>query len=160
MHKIIFSVLIALFCFTFLACADLLNDKYPEEAVSLAKAAGTSYTDSSRKPFKSSIVSGELDSQTTQIIYAFETFASNNTYNISWENRTGQIAVSVSKYPDFRFCIDGFENDTSKNHDFSITGRTNVYVRVTAAPYSYSTDARFILKITGQVDILELNKME
>lgn len=159
MRKIIYSVLITFAGLLFFSCAPLLNDKYPEEAVSLSKTAQAGYTEDSRKPIISATSVGELNEQTSEIIYTFETFGTTNNYNISWENRTGKIMVSVSKYEDFRSCLDGFENITSGNRDISISGRSNIYLRVKIAPY-YTTEARYLLKISGQVGILQLTKLQ
>ena len=159
MRKIIYSVLITFASLSFFSCAGLLNDKYPEEAVPLSETAQAGYTADSRKPIISAITTGELSEQTDEIIYSFETFSTTNNYNISWENRTGKIMVSVSKYQDFRSCIDGFEDITNGNRDISISGRSTVYIKVKLAPY-YTTEARYLLKISGQVGILQLTKLQ
>ena len=158
MRKIIYSVLFLLLCFSIIGCAEALNDKFPEQAVPFATESGASYTENSRKPYISSSESGTISEDCPEEIYYFECYENNSIFDISWHDSSKRIAVSVSRYQDFRSYDIGFKDDTSGSRSITVPGKIRLYIKV-SSDYTY-TPIQYVLKISGRVDKLNLVKVQ
>ena len=157
MKKIFISILTFGLCFSFLSCANELNNQIPEAGVNLAEYMGADYNETSRKPIVSKTISGSLFSALSEDIYYFETESTNNLFDLRWSANNGTISVSLSKYNDFRSCLNDFNENKSGRGSVKIKGKTRVFIKITPSIGS-DYPLQYLFSISGHANSININK--